>query len=905
MSELKHRRLSTACSLLALGAILLSSVSATAQTQACGTGAKKDYKKAGANCQRKSQANCKKGSAGANPSCSASSAGGSLSKASSSSQGGNTGQGASALTPQQELQRQQALLNQVQSKKEMQSLFQFLRQNPTQAQQQNQLQGQQETQVKVAKNKNGKNGKNGKGSVQVKGTFTTTSPNGQDGFTAFGSSGQASGSASGNGSSGNAQGSFNFGLTGNSNGNGQTNASGSISGNGGSNGNAQGSASASVSSGSNVSASGSIGGNSNGGVNGNVSVSGNSGGVNGNIRVTASGGGGGVNGNVKVNGQLGTLRGQAPQLKAQVPKLGVSVQGQLPNAGGQLPNASANLPTLQLPNGPQVQLPQLPFPNIQLPQLGNLPQLPFMQGQVPPVGAGATLPAGQLGQPVPNANLPGTQQPQLTPQQRTAQNIAAQRLARQQAMQRALQQQPNNQNLQQQLQQYLPQGGGIFGAGNGGGGGGNAGGGGGGNNGGGNNGGGQSQGNRQGQNQNKLNNANILQDQVYRTTYMREAAAKAKALAADTAKATDDQIQKTQFLAAERMAGLSRQPKNSTPTAKASGQAQANQAGNSAADIAREQAVQAIDYCSRFMKNFTAEGGNKWNRFRDQVFVPMAILILLPGAVVCQVRAIISQGSPIVGQVSPFEGMQRGMIAVFLIPGSYLICNYAIDLGNSIQFTVADEYKRLFRTDMYEDAMCAEIRAFSPRNLSENDSSLNTPQWDFTPRNPQGIFAKAEARFWGKLVDPCSGLNLVPANRDDASIESSNTAVRSLLTTTNAAMCTGWSILCAFQMAFFYYLFFVGPIMAALWVWPMKFLRDAFGSWVEGVITLCFWSLFWSTTILLLACFKGTDDTGIFMITAINFLATASVKYAFDFGGLVKAAGQKAAELADKAGDSK
>ncbi|MBX9948929.1 MAG: hypothetical protein K2Y39_07190 [Candidatus Obscuribacterales bacterium] len=888
MNDMKHRRLSKACSALALAAILFSSASAIAQTHSCGTGAKKDDKKGAA-----------------------------ISQGSLSSQAGKSGQSATALTPQQELQRQQALLNQVQSKKEMQSLFQFLRQNPTQAQQQDQTQGQKQTQVKVAKNKNSK------GNAQLKGTFTTTSPNGQDGFTAFGSSGQASGNTSANGSSSKAQGSFNFGLTGNGNSGG--NAGGTTSGTIQAGGNGSGSANVQVSAngsatatgGSNVSAGGSARGGSRGGVNGNIRVTGNGSGVNGNVQASANvSGGGGVNGNVRVNGQLGTLRGQTPQLKAQVPKLGVSVQGQLPNGGGQLPNVqgqlpnvSANLPTLQLPNGPQIQLPQLPFPNLQLPQfpqMGNLPQLPFTQGQVPQVGGGTALPSGQLGQPVQYANLqPAQQQQQLTPQQRTAQNIAAQRLARQQAMQNALQQQPNNQNLQQQLQQYLPQGGGAFGTGNGGGGGGNAGGGGGGNNGGGNNGGGQSQGNQQGQNQNRQNNANILQDQVYKTTYMKEAAAKAKALMADPRKATDDQIQKTKFLAAERLAGLARQPKNSTPTAKASGQAQANQAGNSAADIAREQAVQAIDYCSRFMKNFTAEGGNKWNRFRDGVFVPIAILILLPGAVVCQVRAIISQGSPIVGQVSPIEGMQRGMIAVFLIPGSYLICNYAIDLGNSIQFTIADEYKRLFRTDMYEDAMCAEIRAFGARYLAENDSSLNTPDWDFTPRNPQGIFAKAEARIWGKLEDPCSGLHLVPANRDDASIESSNTAVRSLLNTTNAAMCTGWSILCAFQMAFFYYLFFVGPIMAALWVWPMKFLRDAFGSWVEGVVTLCFWSLFWSTTILLLACFKGTDDTGIFMVTAINFLATASVKYAFDFGGLVKAAGQKAAELADKAGDSK
>jgi hypothetical protein len=38
------------------------------------------------------------------------------------------------------------------------------------------------------------------------------------------------------------------------------------------------------------------------------------------------------------------------------------------------------------------------------------------------------------------------------------------------------------------------------------------------------------------------------------------------------------------------------------------------------------------------------------------------------------------------------------------------------------------------------------------------------------------------------------------------------------------------------------------------------------------------------------------------MVTAINFMAIASVKHAFDFVGLVKNAGQKAAELGEKMG---
>jgi hypothetical protein len=89
--------------------------------------------------------------------------------------------------------------------------------------------------------------------------------------------------------------------------------------------------------------------------------------------------------------------------------------------------------------------------------------------------------------------------------------------------------------------------------------------------------------------------------------------------------------------------------------------------------------------------------------------------------------------------------------------------------------------------------------------------------------------------------------------------------------------------------------------MAALWVWPVAQLRSAFPSWVEGVVTICFWSLFWNTAVLLMACFRGIDETGTVVMTAINFLTTASVQYAFDFAGIIKDAGQQATGMASGA----
>ncbi len=152
----------------------------------------------------------------------------------------------------------------------------------------------------------------------------------------------------------------------------------------------------------------------------------------------------------------------------------------------------------------------------------------------------------------------------------------------------------------------------------------------------------------------------------------------------------------------------------------------------------------------------------------------------------------------------------------FLVPSTYLVVNYSIDLGNSLQYTIASEYTRLQGTDMYQDAMCAEIRAFGVRYIAENEGSLaNLPQPDTAPRGNEP-FAKGEGLMWGKLVDPCVGLNEVPANRDDNCMSRGSLGMRMAMNMSNAGINTAWSILTAFQMAFMYYLYFVGPIMAAL-----------------------------------------------------------------------------------------
>lgn len=317
-----------------------------------------------------------------------------------------------------------------------------------------------------------------------------------------------------------------------------------------------------------------------------------------------------------------------------------------------------------------------------------------------------------------------------------------------------------------------------------------------------------------------------------------------------------------------------------------------NAAANSANNMATNQAISAIDFSKKYLVNFTAEQGNVWHRLRDQLFIPMAILLLLPGAVLAQVKAIVAQGSPSWAQAdSPIEGITRSIVAVFLIPATFLVINYGIDVSNSITFTIADEYKRIFGTDMYEDAICHEKRAMAINPANRKENAIHEEE---RPVNRGGsVWSSFEGlNSTVREYDPCLGVDntRVP----DENVVQAKNFNRLAKGMANTGLTAAWNIMSAFQMAYLYYLWCMGPIAAALWVWPVGPMRGALRSWIEGVITLCFWSLFWNTTILLLACFKGVGDDGSVIVTALNTLANLSVKKAFDFAGLIAEAGSAA-----------
>ncbi|CAN5363722.1 hypothetical protein BH10CYA1_BH10CYA1_33820 [soil metagenome] len=348
---------------------------------------------------------------------------------------------------------------------------------------------------------------------------------------------------------------------------------------------------------------------------------------------------------------------------------------------------------------------------------------------------------------------------------------------------------------------------------------------------------------------------------------------------------SDTQFQVIQRYNQNRMLEQAFDPEKIMWASTATAGMQATSAANSAASASVNQAQSAIDFTKKYLTNFTSEAGNRWQKIRDQLFIPMAILLLLPGAVLAQVKAIVSQGSPVLGDTNPFEGILRSIIAIFLIPATFLVINYGIDVSNSITFTIADEYKRIFGSDMYEDAQCAQKRAFPVNPADRNDNAVIAAE---NPPTGQGNTAwdPYEALTLNlRQYDPCAKID--KTRTPDERVRDAKKITRLMMNGANAGLTGTWNVMCAFQMAFLYYLWCMGPIAAALWVWPMQRLRGALPSWIEGVVTLCFWSLFWNTTVLLMACFRGVGDSGTVIMSALNFLANVCVKYAFDFTSLV------------------
>jgi hypothetical protein len=240
-----------------------------------------------------------------------------------------------------------------------------------------------------------------------------------------------------------------------------------------------------------------------------------------------------------------------------------------------------------------------------------------------------------------------------------------------------------------------------------------------------------------------------------------------------------------------------------------------------------------------------------------RVYVPLAILFLLPGAVITQVKSLVAGGFALKSQEaqSPFDGLLRSFVAVFLIPATQLIVSYAIDVGNSMAYSVYDPWVNIDR-----------VKEWTHQLSYNNNPRTNFDNAILPPEEPGAQGQSAWDRLWsgdifGAILQFVMeqfgyGEGLGGNVPETITMEERNSWLSSML-----EMAFNWMmwfmsqsliILTGFQLVFMCYLFLLGPLAAAFYAWPdlqnegkQRLFRGVFGNWIEAVISLALWRFYW------------------------------------------------------------
>ncbi|MBK7839273.1 MAG: hypothetical protein IPJ49_16695 [Candidatus Obscuribacter sp.] len=246
------------------------------------------------------------------------------------------------------------------------------------------------------------------------------------------------------------------------------------------------------------------------------------------------------------------------------------------------------------------------------------------------------------------------------------------------------------------------------------------------------------------------------------------------------------------------------------------------------------------------------------------VFVPMAILFLLPGAVISQVKGMVGRGLSNTVSVPeaqhPFDGILRSMVAVFLIPATQVIMSWSIDVGNSLAYSMRDWVDIPMILNW-----CSELSYDPKPNNYDNAIRMPQPQANYggggggnTGGSTGGggimgiINAILSAIFGG---DYAVGEGAAVNMRETAThLERQGYMMVMLQMAFNFMLYVAavfLVIMSAFQITIMCYLFLLGPLSAAFYAWPqvnsgkVALFRGIFGNWLEAVIKVSLWRFYW------------------------------------------------------------
>ena len=270
-------------------------------------------------------------------------------------------------------------------------------------------------------------------------------------------------------------------------------------------------------------------------------------------------------------------------------------------------------------------------------------------------------------------------------------------------------------------------------------------------------------------------------------------------------------------------------------------------------------------------------------RMYSEVYIPMAILLILPGAVLTQMKGMVAFGilssNNDEDAVSPFSGILRGMIALFLIPATQLMCSYSIDVGNSLHHEVNRH------VDPGLIFMWADEQVFAPPIANAANSIREASTFPVLGKLTQGPEAQ-------------SGL------------ESQSTATAMLQTLANGmadSAAFGLVMLCAFQITMICYMLLMGPIAAAFYAWPAgmgNLFNRVFSTWLDAIINLSLWKFWWTVVLLCITVrlqWIGNPATWYSEWELLMFIAFLTILTYVPFNPFDYKAGEMVSKLMQKA----
>ena len=270
-------------------------------------------------------------------------------------------------------------------------------------------------------------------------------------------------------------------------------------------------------------------------------------------------------------------------------------------------------------------------------------------------------------------------------------------------------------------------------------------------------------------------------------------------------------------------------------------------------------------------------------------FLPMVLVFLVPGALMTNTKTMINFGilkGSDEDTVSPFTGILRSIIAIFLIPATQLIVSYMVDIGNSLQ-SACRPYVSVPLIVLWAEEQVVIFKSDQQGNPIKNLPNVVMAPW-------RGKFAGMPIK--GAILEQVSGL-------DGALSELANECLHLLS--------EGLTITHAFQVVMLCYLFLLGPLAAAFFAWPgvgKDLFRRAFSTWVDGVVILCLWKFWWNIVLIVMTirCESGAlnpfDPFEVYYLVAFCCILMFVPFNPFDFrpGEIVSHALEKAQSVAAK-----